>query len=275
MLNYYIENAFFINEIEKCLISILKISKTKKYFWHTKHYIEYLTDIYDKENDHDKLMSLLEEYSYDEDVYLKLVDEYLKQDETKEAIKLLENKMNDSYARLFARKLTDIYHTENMTKEYKDILYKLFYELDKYDIDVYKSIKKLYSEKEWSIEKKKIIKRVLKDSNSYFRNIINIYRKKMYDEIFVLVKDYNIDTIIYYEKYLLPKYNKELINIYANYCKNFARMASNKSLYKQLASYLRHIKNMQNSKEQYQKLMVEMREQYKNRSAMQDELIGL
>lgn len=78
----------------------------------------------------------------------------------------------------------------------------------------------------------------------------------MYDEIFVLVKDYNIDTIIYYEKYLLPKYNKELINIYANYCKNFARMASNKSLYKQLASYLRHIKNMQNIKEQYQKMMV-------------------
>lgn len=94
----------------------------------------------------------------------------------------------------------------------------------------------------------------------------------MYDDIYSLIKNKNINTIMEYEKYLLSKYNKELINIYVEYCKKIAKTANNRKLYRELAGYLRHIKYMENSKEEYINLMEEIKQQYRNKPAMQDEL---
>lgn len=87
-----------------------------------------------------------------------------------------------------------------------------------------------------------------------------------------LLKDKDISTIMRYEEYLLPKYNKELINIYVKCCKSFASKAFNRTMYSELARDMLHIKKMQNSENEYTKLLEEMREKYRNKPAMQDEL---
>lgn len=276
LLNIYIENNIYVKEIEMSLVSILKSSKSKDYFWRTSKYVEYLVEIYNIEDNQEKIMDLLKEYSYDREICFKLVDEYIKQNEVNKAIKILKEKLKETKSEFFAEKLSEIYNKENMTEEYKETLYKLLYELDKYNINVYKKIKKLFSSKDWLVERQIIIGRILKEKNRYFRDILNIYiEEKMYDDIFNIVKDANVDTIISYEEYLLPKYNKELINIYVKHCKEFAKSANNRRLYRELASYLRHIKNMEKSKDVYEKLMMEIRLQYRNKPAMQDELKGL
>lgn len=276
LLTIYIENNIYLKEIENALINILDISKSKKYFGRTKKYVEYLLDIYSKDDNYEKIMNLLEEYSYDKDVCFKLVDEYIKQNKVNKAVDVLKEKLKETGSRFFAEKLSEIYCRENMIDEYRDILYKLLYELDKYDIEVYKKIKALYDKNDWLIERDGIIEKSLKEVDMYFSSVLKFYiEEEMYDDIYNLVKDKGIDTIISYEKYLLPKYSKELIDKYALYCRNFAKTANNRSLYKKLASYLGHIKNMEGSKVDYKELISEIELQFRNKPAMKDELRGL
>ena len=81
-----------------------------------------------------------------------------------------------------------------------------------------------------------------------------------------------MSTIMRFEQYLLPKYNKELISIYVKCCKPFASKAFNRKMYSELARDMLHIKKMKNSENEYTKLLEEMREKYCNKPAMQDEL---
>ena len=275
LLNLYVERNIYLDEIEKGLLESLELGKSKKYFWNTKHYVDILTDIYNKENSKDKIINLLKKYSTDKKICLKLVEEYLKEDNVNDAITLLKNRLKEDSNRDYAYKLSEIYQKENMMEEYKNILYKLLYELDKYNIDIYKKIKYLYSNKDWLIEREKIISRILKEAkgNTYITDILNIYiEEKKYDDMYNLLKDKDMSTIMRYEEYLLPKYNKELINIYVKCCKSFASKAFNRSMYSELARDMLHIKKMQNSENEYTKLLEEMREKYRNKPAMQDEL---
>ena len=137
------------------------MSKTRNFFWKTKYYIDILLNIYNLENSHANIMNLLIEYSDDQDVCLKLVEEYIKQKDIKKAINLLEKNLKETGNTIYAEKLSEMYSTEGMIKEYRDILYKLLYELDKYDIIVYKKIKELYSKKDWVLERENIINKAL------------------------------------------------------------------------------------------------------------------
>lgn len=275
LLDLYVERNRYLDEIEEGLLDALELGKSKDYFWNAEHYVDILVDIYNKEDDKEKIINLLKKYSANKDICLKLVEEYLKEDNVKDAITLLKNRLKEDSNRDYAYKLSEIYQKENMMEEYKNILYKLLYELDKYNIDIYKKIKYLYSNKDWLIEREKIISRILKEAkgNTYITDILNIYiEEKKYDDMYNLLKDKDMSTIMRYEEYLLPKYNKELINIYVKCCKSFASKAFNRSMYSELARDMLHIKKMQNSENEYTKLLEEMREKYRNKPAMQDEL---
>ena len=275
LLDLYVERNIYLDEIEKGLLDALELGKSKKYFWNAKHYVDILVDIYNKEGAKEKIINLLKKYSADGDICLKLVEEYLKEDNVKDAIILLKTRLKEDSNRDYAYKLSDIYLKENMMEEYKDILYQLLFEYDKYDIDVYKKIKHLYSKQEWLKESENIINRITKEERFHFYDdkLLRIYiEEKKYDDMYNLLKDKDMSTIMEYEQFLLPKYNKELISIYVKCCKNFASKAYNRSMYSELARDMLHIKKMKNSENEYTKLFEEMREKYRNRPAMQDEL---
>ena len=232
-------------------------------------------DIYNKEGAKEKIINLLKKYSADSDICLKLVEEYLKEDNVKDAVTLLKTRLKETNNSIYASKLADIYLDNIMQDEYKDILYQLLFEYDKYDIDIYKKIKHLYSKQDWLKERENIINRILNEPKGYlyFTDLLNIYvEEKNYDDIYNMVKDKDMNTIMRYEQYLLPKYNKELISIYVKCCKSFASKAFNRKMYSELARDMLHIKKMKNSENEYTKLLEEMREKYCNKPAMQDEL---
>ena len=275
LLDLYVERNIYLDEIEEGLLDALELGKNKKYFWNDKHYVDILVDIYNKEDDKEKIINLLKKYSADSDICLKLVEEYLKEDNVKDAVTLLKTRLKEGSNRDYAYKLSDIYQKENMMKEYKDILYQLLFEYDKYDIDIYKKIKHLYSKQDWLKERENIINKILNEPKGYlyFTDLLNIcIEEKKYDYIYNMVKDKDMSTIMRYEQYLLPKYNKELISIYVKCCKSFASKAFNRNMYRELARYMLHIKKMKNSNNEYTNLLKEMREKYCNKPAMQDEL---
>lgn len=275
LLDLYVERNRYLDEIEEGLLDALEIGKSKDYFWNAEHYVDILVDIYNKEDDKEKIINLLKKYSANKDICLKLVEEYLKEDNVKDAITLLKTRLEETNNSTYASKLADIYLDNIMQDEYKDILYQLLFEYDKYDIDIYKKIKHLYSKQDWLKERENIINRILNEPKGYlyFTDLLNIYiEEKNYDDIYNMVKDKDMNTIMRYEQYLLPKYNKELISIYVKCCKSFASKAFNRNMYRELARDMLHIKKMKNSENEYTKLLKEMREKYCNKPAMQDEL---
>ncbi len=202
------------------------------------------------------------------------IDKLIENNEIKQAIKLSKEKLKgkDYKKSSYAEKLSQIYLNNNMDDEYKKILYDIFYEYSNCDIDNFLKIKKLYSTKEWATEKIKIINKVKK--HKYTNNQLNkIYiEEKMYDELFLNICNNEMDYIVPYEKYLLPKYNNQLLNIYKENCLIDAKESKNRSQYRKVAMKVNHIIQMKDSKDVTKELLNEINEKYLgSRTAMLDE----
>ena len=249
LFHFYIEHNLYLETIEKSLLSALEQGKNKKYFWHENEYVEYLLDIYQQRQEKDKKFKLLKQYSTNQGICFQLVDEYLNLDQIDDAISLLKKRIKTTNEASYAWKLSEIYQANHQANEYKDILYQILYHLDKYSIKAYRKLKELYPKKEWLTVREEIIRTLSKSK-----------------------KNSLADVIIHYEEYLLPQFNKELIKIYIDYCKRLVRVASNRHEYKTLAQYMKHIKKMKNSSKEYDELYTSIKEQYKNKPTLQDEL---
>ena len=94
----------------------------------------------------------------------------------------------------------------------------------------------------------------------------------MIDDLFDLIKDSNFETIMRYEQYVLPKYTKELLNIYIEQCDKQLLIAQNRKAYQHLASNLRHIKKIKNGDKLVNQLILKLKEKYPNKPALIDEI---
>ncbi len=274
ILVYFIDNNLYLDDIKASLETALNIFKNKDYFYNREDYVENLIKIYELKGEKNQKIKILEKYSYDNNVFLKYIDELIKNNNSLMAIKALEERLKEKEynSSIHANKLAEIYLKNNMMDKYTDILYKLFYEIDKYDIDVYRKIKKLYSNKDWQLEKNKIIENIKNDKycDRYLNKIF--IEEKMYDELYLNVCDYNMYDIKKYEKYLLPKYRDELLNIYKKSCLKDAEYANGRSNYRKIAEEVNHIIKIDNSKEVVKSILKEMNQKYfSNRPAMLDE----
>ena len=271
ILKYFIDKEWYLDEIKVDLELALDNSSSKSYFYSRKYYVEYLIKIYELKSEQNNIIKIS---TGDSNILLKYVDELIKNNKLKEAIKILEERLDDKdyKSRNYADKLAEIFLTNNMMDEYKDILYGMFYKFNKYDIDIYRKIKKLYSSECWNIEKNKIIENVKKDkfSDRYLNNIF--IEEKMYDELYLNICGYKMEYVENYENYLLPKYNNELLNIYMESCLDDAQHSNNRNKYRDVAINVNHIIKMDNSNETVKLLLNEINEKYfRSRPAMLDE----
>ena len=264
ILEYFIYDKLYLDDIKEFLEIKLDSYNDKKYFYNRINYVNYLTKIYEFKEEKEKIIQVLEKYSYDSDVFIKYIDELIKNNKVFDAIKKLEERLDENNydSKTYANKLSEIYLANNKINEYKDILYKIFYKFDKYDIDTYLKIKKLYNNKDWDIEKNKIIENLKKDKSSEEKLNKIFIEEKMYDELYFNICNYTMNYIISYEKYLLPKYNNELLYNYKYSCLKYAEYTNNRREYRVLARNVNHIIQMKNSNETVKSLLKEINEKY-------------
>ena len=84
----------------------------------------------------------------------------------------------------------------------------------------------------------------------------------MYDELYFNICNYTMNYIMGYEKYLLPKYNNELLYNYKYSCLKYAEYANNRRDYRDIARNVNHIIQMKNSNETVKSLLKEINEKY-------------
>lgn len=272
LLKYFIDNKIYLEEIKIDLEKALEKSKEKSYFYNRKKYIGYLLEIYEILNEQNKVMELLKEYSFDQKVCMRYADELIKGGKMKESIDALKNNFKDSYHgnQECVEKLSKIYLDNEMTEEYKELLFDDFYKYSRYDIKVYCKLKELYSDTEWKLEREKIINNLKKEKyNDIKLNEIYI-EEKMFDELFENVKNKYMKDIICYEKYLLPKYKNQILDIYANCCLNDARISNTRTSYRNVAISVNHLEQI--DRDMFKKVLVDIASTYfRNRPAMKDE----
>lgn len=140
------------------------------------------------------------------------------------------------------------------------------------DVELYKELKSIYTDKEW-LKKREIILSKL----SPHRRIDKLYELEgLYDRLIELVlNSHGLYMVMEYEEILKDIYPKELLNKYENIIKGMAKNTSGRAHYREIVSILRKMKKYPNGKEKVTEIMSDWRLRYRNRPAMMDELSKL
>ena len=172
----------------------------------------------------------------------------------------------------YSLKLKDLYKVTGEKDLYEEELWLLVLDYKAGDVELYKELKSIYTEKEWE-EKREIIFSKLTPYNG----IAKFYEiEGLYDRLLDLVINYHgLSELIHYEKVLKDIYPNELINRYEVIVRALATDPSGRGHYRELVSILRRMEKYPLGKERVSEIVSDWKSRYRNRPAMMDELSKL
>ena len=171
-----------------------------------------------------------------------------------------------------------------LVKQYRENLLRLYQQIgndEKYmeylwllvtdgNREYYRELKSQYTDDEWQNEREKVFQ-------SYSSlALADLYcEEKLYDRLWELLKDNNLNMILGYEDLLLPKYASEILAKYRYSLNRAATRASGRSTYQEWVRLLKRMEKIDGGKEMAQQIANEWRVKYRNRRAMMEELSKL
>ena len=169
----------------------------------------------------------------------------------------------------YSLNLKDLYKKTGQDKLYKEELWALVLNHKAGDLELYKELKSIYTDKEW-MEKREIIFSKL----SPYRGIDKLYELEgLYDRLIeAVVSSDGLYMLIEYEETLRDIYPRELLDKYENTVKAMATNTSGRKRYREIVSILRRMKKYPEGKEKVSEIVSEWKSKYRNRPAMMDEL---
>lgn len=236
-INIMEENKVNQNIIEEYCKENLEINQVRKYY----------IDICINKKDYDMAIELLKEGK----------------DKEKDWPGLLLN---------YSLKLKDLYKQIGKHKLYEEELWALVLNYKAGDVELYKELKSIYTDKEWMKEREIVFSKL-----SPYRGIDKLYELEgLYDRLIELVlNSHGLYMVMEYEEILKDIYPEELLNKYENTIKAMATNTSGRAHYREIVSILRRMKKYPKGKERVSGIVSNWRLRYKNRPAMMDELSKL
>ena len=216
---------------------------------YVKKHVEYLNML----GREDEALIVIKENIQSHDIFDMYIDILLKGKNYDEAIKLLkaEIKKDDGYRWKYNKwsdvdKLLDIYSKCGKKEEIRNITENIIYNERVGDVDYFKKLKETYTVKEWEERKKVVIKNIENLIGNFTSDTLrNLYvEEKMYDKLFISVMAVaNYGTLLTYESYLKPDYEKILLEKYKNIADRQAKELGRRS-YEYLQEILIHMKSL-------------------------------
>ncbi|TAH62747.1 MAG: hypothetical protein EWM50_05035 [Gottschalkiaceae bacterium] len=169
----------------------------------------------------------------------------------------------------YSLKLKDLYKQIGKHKLYEEELWALVLNYKAGDVELYKELKSIYTDKEWMKEREIVFSKL-----SPYRGIDKLYELEgLYDRLIELVvNSHGLYMVMEYEEILKDIYPKELLNKYENTIKAMATNTSGRAHYREIVSILRRMKKYPKGKEKVSEIVSDWRLRYRNRPAMMDEL---
>lgn len=178
--------------------------------------------------------------------------------------KIILSKKNYSSEKYFSM-LLSIYRDTDEDK-YLDIL-RIYFNRYK-ELKIYHMIKEYYSPKDWLKVRKQYLDMV-KDCRLYFDICVE---EEYYDELIEALHDKWIEDINNYIDILRYHKPKELLKLYRDQILKDLSWASDRKRYQKVLSNFRNFKRIPHGEEELTKIIKYIRENYKNRKALQEEL---
>ncbi|WP_299349690.1 SWIM zinc finger family protein [uncultured Catenibacterium sp.] len=207
-------------------------------------------------------------------VRMSCVQSYINDKEYDQALKYLDKciKLDYKDQSLLKRDIEmkkDIYQKQGNREGYREMMKALVLDFRDTGIEEYIELKNLYTSEEWVKERDSIIKQINSD---WFLCAIyaeeNLH-KQLLDSI---IKSNDKSLLKQYTCVLKDEYPEQLLHMYRVAAEKEAERARNRSYYRQLVEDLRNMKAITGGDKVVDEIIKKWKVQYKNRTAMMDEL---
>lgn len=166
----------------------------------------------------------------------------------------------------------DIYKKQGNTKAYREELKNLILFFNDTNIDDYIELRSHYNDKEWITERDSLIEQLA--PGCFLCEILET--EQLYGQLFdVILRSNNRDLLHQYTHVLNDEYPEKLIQLYREFVEKQAESTGSRKHYYQIVEELRIMKSINGGDKIVNEIIKKWKVQYKNRSAMLDELNGI
>lgn len=163
----------------------------------------------------------------------------------------------------------DIYKKQGNTKVYREELKNLILFFNDTNIDDYIELRSHYNDKEWITERDSLIEQLA--PGCFLCEILET--EQLYGQLFdVILRSNNRDLLHQYTHVLNDEYPEKLIQLYREFVEKQAESTGSRKHYYQIVEELRIMKSITGGDKVVDEIIKKWKIQYKNRSAMLDEL---
>ncbi len=163
----------------------------------------------------------------------------------------------------------DIYKKQGNTEAYREELKNLILFFNDTNIDNYIELRSHYNDKEWIKERDSIIEQLT--PGRFLCEILET--EQLYGQLFdVILGSNNRDLLHQYTHVLNDEYPEKLLQLYREIVEKQAESTGSRQHYRQIVEDLRIMKSINDGDKVVDEIIKKWKIQYKNRSAMLDEL---
>lgn len=207
------------------------------------------------------------------------MDQLLDNDETKTAIKLLEDGKNMDgrtsstiISRDYRIKLKELYKRIGDEEAYQKELWDLIIDRHSIDFEHYQEYKELYTKEEWAENRLDILKDL---SNATGIDKI-LVEEELYEWLMEYVmQQYGLHYLQTHQKLLVERYPNQVFDRYEKKIMSLSELSGSRKKYRQIVTLIRQMQYLPSSEERVTRIISDLKTNYKNRPAMMDELSKL
>lgn len=221
-----------------------QIKEVCKKYWNNSSVRRYYIDICMNKREYDYVLQILDECILLDKQYRGLISEY-------------------------SERKKEIYLLQGNKSAYIEQLWQLVLEHEAGDLDLYRELKKQYTEDEWVIKREEIFKNL-----PAYAHVERLYKEeKLYDRLLAYVLNSpGLYALQEYEEVLKKEYPEQILGKYKDEVNKMAMHTSDRKHYAHLVSLLRKMQQMKGGVKLVEQTVSEWKLKYKNRPAMMDEL---
>lgn len=234
----------YLELLKKKKASEEQIKEICKKYWNNSTVRRYYIDICMKNKEYDHVLQVLDECILLDKEYRGLISEY-------------------------SEKKKEIFLLQGNKSAYIEQLWQLVLEHEAGDLDLYRELKRQYTEDEWVIKREEVFKKL-----PAYAHVERLYKEeKLYDRLLAYVLNSpGLYSLQEYEKVLKKEYPEQILGKYKDEVNKMAIHTSDRKHYAHLVSLLRKMQQMKGGVKLVEQIVSEWKLKYKNRPAMMDEL---
>lgn len=234
----------YLELLKKKKASEEQIKEICKKYWNNSTVRRYYIDICMKNKEYDHVLQVLDECILLDKEYRGLISEY-------------------------SEKKKEIFLLQGNKSAYIEQLWQLVLEHEAGGLDLYRELKRQYTEDEWVIKREEVFKKL-----PAYAHVERLYKEeKLYDRLLAYVLNSpGLYSLQEYEKVLKKEYPEQILGKYKDEVNKMAIHTSDRKHYAHLVSLLRKMQQMKGGVKLVEQIVSEWKLKYKNRPAMMDEL---